>query len=105
VTSVRAISASGALLTRRGGAPLRDGDAPSRSQALVRIAPIEMAERPSSSCSRMPAATFIAHLIAIRDRAPQTRQRRRAEPADAADAYATVMRRKALTGRKMSLST
>ena len=35
-------------------------------------------------------ATFLAHLIATRDQAPQTRERRRATPRDAAAAYRTV---------------
>jgi hypothetical protein len=104
VTPVRGISAPGWSQNRQGGELSRRGDVPDRSQALVRVAPYE-AGRPANSCSRLPAATFIAHLIATRERAPQTRQRRRAEPADATDVYATVMRRKAATGRKMSLST
>ncbi|HWM81581.1 MAG TPA: hypothetical protein VNQ56_05905 [Pseudolabrys sp.] len=45
---------------------------------------------------RQPAdahrAAFIAHLLAMREGAPQTRQRRRAEPAEAIAAYSTVYR-------------
>lgn len=35
-------------------------------------------------------ATFLAHLIATKDQAPQTRKRRRAEPSEAIVAYRTV---------------
>lgn len=35
-------------------------------------------------------APFLAHLIATKDHAPQTRERRRAEPAEAIAAYRTV---------------
>lgn len=34
-------------------------------------------------------ATFLAHLIATKDHAPQTRERRRAEPSEAIAAYRT----------------
>jgi hypothetical protein len=37
-----------------------------------------------------PTAAFLAHLIATALQAPQTRQRRRAEPQDAAVLYATA---------------
>jgi hypothetical protein len=46
------------------------------------------AERPG--CYSRPAATFLAHLIATAQQAPQTRQRRRAEPQDAAALYASA---------------
>jgi hypothetical protein len=36
------------------------------------------------------AATFLAQLIATAQRAPQTRARRRADPADACAAYTAV---------------
>jgi hypothetical protein len=45
------------------------------------------AQRPARSLR--PAAAFLAHLIATADKAPQTRQRRRAEPQDAAALYAS----------------
>lgn len=35
-------------------------------------------------------APFLAHLIATKEHAPQTRERRRAEPAEAIAAYRTV---------------
>jgi hypothetical protein len=39
-----------------------------------------------------PAAAFLAQLIATAHGAPQTRARRRAEPADACAAYAAAAR-------------
>jgi hypothetical protein len=40
-------------------------------------------------------ATFLAHLIATKEQAPQTRERRRAEPTEAIAAYRAVV---AITG-------
>jgi hypothetical protein len=45
-------------------------------------------ERPEIGHLARPAATFLAHLIATAQQAPQTRMRRRAEPADALAHYA-----------------
>jgi hypothetical protein len=59
-----------------------------QSRALVPIAPSRLqGARPPR---RLPCAAFLAHLIATTQRAPQTRARRRAEPADACAAYATA---------------
>jgi hypothetical protein len=59
-----------------------------QSRALVPIAPSRLQDaRPTS---RVPCAAFLAHLIATAQQAPQTRARRRAEPADACAAYATA---------------
>jgi len=58
------------------------------SQALVPITPPRLQDgRPTT---RVPCAAFLAHLIATAQRAPQTRVRRRAEPADACAAYAAA---------------
>ena len=52
------------------------------SRALTVIAaPVRVAAAPRGD------AAFLAHLIATRTQAPQTRARRRAEPADAIAAY------------------
>lgn len=40
--------------------------------------------------SNFRQAPFLAQLIATKDKHPQTRERRRAEPADAIDAYRAV---------------
>ena len=53
------------------------------SQALVALTP---AATPEPSTIYRQAA-FLAHLIAVKDHLPQTRERRRAEPAEAIAAY------------------
>lgn len=57
---------------------------PETSRALVVTAPRRAA------ANRRPVyrpALFLAHLIAVKDKHPQTRERRRAEPAEALSAY------------------
>jgi hypothetical protein len=44
---------------------------------------------PVGCCAHLSAA-FLAHLIATKQQAPQTRQRRRAEPEDAVAVYAAA---------------
>jgi hypothetical protein len=56
------------------------------SRALVVIAP----PQPPSAARPHRNAQFVAHLIATRTQAPQTRIRRRAEPREAAQAYRAV---------------
>lgn len=51
-----------------------------------------------------PSAVFLAHLIATAQRAPQTRQRRRAEPNEASSIYAAVSAPAAPTGRTIRRS-
>ena len=53
------------------------------NRALVVLAP---AATPEPSTIYRQAA-FLAHLIAVKDHLPQTRERRRAEPAEAIAAY------------------
>ena len=55
----------------------------SESRALVVSAPA------ATHATRTPhrQATFLAHLIATKEHAPQTRERRRAEPGEALAAY------------------
>ena len=60
--------------------------------ALVAIAP-PMPRSDTRWPMRHPAAPFIAQLIATRMRAPQTRERRRAEPEEAIAAYREMMSR------------
>jgi len=45
------------------------------------------ADRVAAHQASAHRAAFVAHLLATRDAAPQTRQRRRAEPAEAVVAY------------------
>ena len=58
----------------------------SESRALVVTAAPLVAENRSTHRQ----AAFLAHLIATKDQAPQTRARRRAEPSEAITAYRTV---------------
>jgi hypothetical protein len=51
-------------------------------RALVPVLPIAPSEF-TSIAQRYPAATFLAHLIAVRQRSPQTRRRARRRPATA----------------------
>ena len=57
---------------------------------LVSIQPAEQT-RSRYGTTQRPAATFLAHLIAVASHAPQTRERRRAEPREAVAAYARTL--------------
>ncbi|MBI3702280.1 MAG: hypothetical protein HY244_00140 [Rhizobiales bacterium] len=54
------------------------------SRALVALMPAASTHKPSESHRQ---AAFLAHLIATQGQLPQTRERRRAEPAEAIAAY------------------
>ena len=85
--AIRNIDATGPASARRPiGIANSAVAAPIASTALVPIAPAAPSERPLSA-SRRPVAAFVAQLIATRQRAPQTRARRRAHPAEAVAAY------------------
>ena len=73
--------AFGRALDREGA------EAVSESRALVVIEAAEAA--PAAPVYR--EAAFLAHLIATREHAPQTRERRRAEPGEAISAYRAAM--------------
>ena len=78
------------------------------NNALVSVRPINRdtdsrdADRPHQA-SR-PDCGFIAHLIATKTQAPQTRTRRRAEPGEAISAYAGPGQWPSPTGRILSRS-
>jgi hypothetical protein len=59
------------------------------SRALIPLEPVGSSDTPLRT---RPQAGFLAHLIATREKLPQTRERRRAEPQDviAADAAAVA---------------
>ena len=63
----------------------------SESRALVAVEPAAPHASPRT-VTRHPAAPFLAQLIATHLQVPQTRERRRAEPADAIAAYRSVAR-------------
>ena len=71
----------------RRTAAIREPDI-AEPRALVAIAAAVPTER--SILTRHPAAPFLAQLIATRMQAPQTRARRRAEPAEAISIYAAA---------------
>ncbi len=64
---------------------------PSECRALVAIEPSIEAPRPQHRLRADPG--FVAHLIAMADQAPQLREKRRAEPQEAAAAYAAAIER------------
>jgi len=57
------------------------------------LVPIQSAEQNRSHCGtrQRPSATFLAHLIAVASHAPQTRERRRADPHEAIAAYTRAL--------------
>jgi len=73
---------------------------PSSSRALVPLIPLK---RESGTPHRGPThriASFITHLIATSEKLPQTREKRRADPADVIAAYkATVSRLRQLNNQ------
>jgi hypothetical protein len=86
----------------------RDAAAPERaaateSRALIPVAAAASGER-SATLSRRPQAAFLAHLIATKDQAPQTRARRRAEPEEVLLVYGEASIRRRRTGGKLALN-
>jgi hypothetical protein len=73
------------------------------SNALVPVGPVnrDTAWRPDAS---RPDCGFVAHLIATKAQAPQTRNRRRAEPTEAISAYVGLGQRPSPAGRVLSRS-
>ena len=90
---VSAIS-SATIIAAAGNTPRRETSTPrepkvSGSRALIPVTPVAPSETPVRTRVRADAA-FLAHLVATDQRAPQTRERRRAEPEDAIAAYTAV---------------
>jgi len=76
-------------LSRQAADEAHDTAPPEQSRALIAIeAPRRSEHAPQSE--RRPSATFVAHLIAMRMQAPQTRARRRAEPEEAVAVYRSM---------------
>jgi hypothetical protein len=79
-----------------GPAPQGAGAAPAErsatSRALVALAPAAASREAPQAYRQAP---FLAHLLAVKDQHPQTRERRRAEPDEALAAYRATA---ALTG-------
>lgn len=74
-----------------------------KNYALVPAAP-SMGERETVVAQPRAGADFLAHLIATAARMPQTRERRRAEPAEALAAYRTLGQWPSEAGRILSKS-
>jgi hypothetical protein len=72
--------------SRPSGRPAQDAEVTpaGESRALVALTPAVATYKPSDSRRQ---AAFLAHLIATKGQLPQTRERRRAEPAEAIAAY------------------
>jgi hypothetical protein len=79
--------------------PLRARPEVSNTRALVPVQPLLRNEEPSAP-SRRTSAAFLAHLIATERGEPQTRDRRRAGPYEASEAY--EMPDRAVAGRAFS---
>ena len=83
----------GSIITAVGRTP-RDATSSSRhepgtesSRALIPLQPIASSDTPLHA---RPQAAYLAHLLATKDKLPQTRERRRVEPQDAIAAYAAA---------------
>jgi hypothetical protein len=86
-------------VTRRSAIEPHNRVAPqAQGRALIAIEAPHRDERAAPSI-RHPSAPFLAHLIATRMQAPQTRERRRAEPAQASAVYRSMT--KPVTQRRM----
>ncbi|HEY1154072.1 MAG TPA: hypothetical protein VGE73_09490 [Pseudolabrys sp.] len=89
--------------SRQASGHIRDNR---ESRALVAVAPVKPTARPQSDRPRAarPASTapFLAHLVATREQAPQTRTRRRVEPAEAIQIYRSQTMTAPVNGQQMS---
>jgi hypothetical protein len=89
--AIGGIGGSGtATATRRRSDAPAEPPMPLPGRALVAAAAPVASENTTLS-SRRPHAAFLAHLIATGQQAPQTRARRRAEPAEAITLYVDQM--------------
>jgi hypothetical protein len=66
-----------------------EGAEPSPRRDLVAMAPVQPASSPHLARPR-PQAAFLAHLLAVAQHAPQTQEKRRAEPKEALNRYAAA---------------
>jgi len=96
---MRLVGASSSISTvTRRASESRSAPAEPQPRALITIdAPHPNERLPQPT--RHPVAPFVAHLIATRMRAPQTRERRRAEPEEATAVYRSMT--KPVTQKRM----
>jgi len=71
------------------------------SRAVIALAPIAASD---AGLNARPQAGFLAQLIATADKLPQTRERRRADPAEAIAAYRAANAPRRPSGRRLSRS-
>jgi K+-sensing histidine kinase KdpD len=89
---MRIVGASASISTaaRQSAKETHDSGLPeAQRKALIAIEPPRGSEHLAQS-ARHPSAVFVAHLIATRMQAPQTRTRRRAEPNEAIAVYRSM---------------
>jgi hypothetical protein len=103
MTPVTAIRGSIAAAAGAGGAARDEGsgasaEASAPARALIPLQPIARSE---PALRGRPQAGFLAHLIATERKLPQTRERRRAEPAEAIAAYTASGTDTAWAGRRV----
>jgi len=83
-------SSSVSALPRQPGNETHEAALPEgQGTALITIEVPRPSQRPPQS-TRHPSAPFVAHLLATRMQAPQTRARRRAEPEEAITVYRSM---------------
>jgi len=87
ITGIRGSIVSAVDRAPRETAPAPRDARARESRALIPLQPIERADTPLRA---RPQAAFLAHLLATRDKLPQTRERRRAEPEHAVAVYAAA---------------
>jgi hypothetical protein len=90
IDGIRRIAASTGARMRTRSEAAREGKATPAGNALVVVEPAVRVSPPSITASGR-SAQFLAHLIAMEQQAPQTRTRRRAEPAQANLAYRAAL--------------
>jgi len=81
------------VIARPASVPRHAADEPasvaaSESRALVLVTPVVASEH--DAANRYRPAEFLAHLIAMKEQHPQTRERRRVAPAEAIATYRAV---------------
>jgi hypothetical protein len=89
---MRIVCASSSVETVTRPITSRTSDTAARDdpgRALIVVEAARPSERNPQS-TRHPSAAFVAHLIATRMQAPQTRARRRAEPEEAISVYRSM---------------
>jgi len=89
ISATRAYPTTPHPMRRAGDFVVEKESAGIESVALTRLEPVQHAAPVSSRVAR-PDASFIAHLIATAEQAPQTRVLRRADVADVEAAYRAV---------------